>query len=65
VRQDCALPENGTLQPEADRSSRFKHYTLRNQGDSPYWQIERNARLHLRHWDGRVAKDLEPLEIQL
>jgi hypothetical protein len=26
---------------------------------------ERNARLHLRHWEGRVAKDLEPLEIQL
>jgi integrase len=26
---------------------------------------ERNARLHLRHWGGRVAKDLEPLEIQL
>ena len=30
VRQDRALPENGTLQPEADRNSRFKHYTLRN-----------------------------------
>jgi integrase len=25
---------------------------------------ERNARLHLSHWSGRVAKDIEPLEIQ-
>ena len=26
---------------------------------------ERNAGLPLRHWEGRVAKDLEPLEVQL
>ncbi len=25
---------------------------------------ERNARVHLSHWSGRVAKDIEPLEIQ-
>jgi hypothetical protein len=25
VRQDRTFPENGTLQPEADRNSRFKH----------------------------------------
>jgi hypothetical protein len=24
---------------------------------------ERNARLHLRHWEERVAKDLEPLDV--
>src|ERR1700727_742169 len=26
---------------------------------------ERNVGLPLRHWEGRVAKDLEPLEVQL
>jgi integrase len=26
---------------------------------------ERNARVHLSHWAGRVAKDIEPLEVQL
>ena len=26
---------------------------------------ERNARVHLSYWAGRVAKDIEPLEIQI
>jgi hypothetical protein len=30
VSRDLALPDNGTaVQPEEDRNSRFKHYTLR------------------------------------